>query len=121
MPPMKRKKGNTSANARAAAKAQARQSELSAIHEKDAPTKKRFQNYLTLLVSMLVIRWLLSPTQTNPHSKPDVDSKGQLQMVFDEFFAANVQPLWDRAFNGTQYALEESSRVGHQLKEQNAR
>mmetsp|Transcript_24159 Transcript_24159/g.39860 ORF Transcript_24159/g.39860 Transcript_24159/m.39860 type:complete len:688 (-) Transcript_24159:13-2076(-) len=121
MPPMKRKKGiSASANARAAAKA-IRQSELSAIHEKDAPTKKRFQTYLTLLVSMLVIRWLLLPTQTNPHSKPDVDSKGQLQMVFDEFFAANVQPLWDRAFNGTQYALEESSRVGHQLKEQNAR
>lgn len=98
-----------------------RRSELSAIHDKDAPTKKRFQTYLVVLVSMYTIRWLLSPIQTNPTSKPDVDSKGQLQMVFDEFFAVNVQPLWDRAFNGTQYALEESSRVGHQLKEQNAR
>lgn len=117
MPPMKRKKGvSASANARAAAKAK---NELSAIHEKDAPTKKRFQAYLALFVAMLIMKWLLSPTQTkNPH-KPDAESKGQ--SVFDEFFAANVQPLWDRAFNGTQYALEESSRVGHQLKEQNAR
>lgn len=122
MHPIKRKKGSKSASANARAAKSNHQSDFSAIHEKDAPTKKRFQTYLAVLISMLALRWLLSPTQTLPFSKPDkIDSKGQLQMVFDEFFAANVQPLWDRAFNGTQHVLEESSRVGHQLKKQNAR
>mmetsp|Transcript_670 Transcript_670/g.1073 ORF Transcript_670/g.1073 Transcript_670/m.1073 type:complete len:691 (-) Transcript_670:39-2111(-) len=120
MPPMRRKKGISASASARAAKAIC-PSELSAIHEKDAPTKRRFQTYLAVFVSMLAVRWLLSPVQTNPRSKPNVDSKGQLQMVFDDFLAANLQPLWDRAFNGTQHALEESSRVGHQLKKQNAK
>lgn len=122
---MKRRKGSklASASARAAKAIHQSEEELSGNHEKDAPTKTRFQTYLAVFVSMLAIRWLLSPAQTHPLSyKPDVDTnKGELQMAFDDFFAANVKPLWDRAFNGTLHAEEESSRVGHQLKKQNAR
>ena len=119
MPPLKRRRGASSNTRKVVHRGQ-----LSAIHENDAPTKKRFQTYVVLAVGLYTIRCFFSPYQPRPRSNtPDnnLDSKGQLQMVFDEFFAANVQPLWDLAFNGTQHELEETSRVGHKLRKQNAR
>lgn len=97
---------------------------------------KRLQPYLAVVFLLVTIRWLLlSPNKkdgglvSDNINQPDIsdfmeDPKRQLQMAFEDFYADNVQPLLDRglrSFNGTQHELDESSRVGHQLKKLNAR
>jgi phospholipid:diacylglycerol acyltransferase len=50
-------------------------------------------------------------------------STDMLKLSFDEFYSANVQPLLDmgmRNLNGTIHEIEENSRIGYQLRMQNA-
>src|SRR6056300_1323549 len=108
MPPMRRKKGGKVNNT------PAKLATIDQKERKDASTKNRFQTLLMVFVSVLAARWLLSPTK-NGIPKSDISD------AFDDFYEANVQPLLDRglrSFNGTQHALEESARVGHQLRKQ---
>ncbi len=110
MPPMRRKKGGKVNNT------PAKLATIDQKERKDASTKNRFRTLLMVFISVLAARWLFSPTK-NGIPKSDISD------AFDDFYEANVQPLLDRglrSFNGTQHALEESSRVGHQLRKQNA-
>ncbi len=50
-------------------------------------------------------------------------STDMLKLTFDEFYSANVQPLLDmgmRNLNGTAHEIEENTRIGYQLRMQNA-
>ncbi len=51
------------------------------------------------------------------------DIAASLSSGFDEFYAANVQPLLDmgaRSLDGAAHAAEEDARVGHQLRRRDA-
>lgn len=50
-------------------------------------------------------------------------STDMIKISFDEFYSTNVQPLLDmgmRNLNGTTHELEENTRIGYQLRMQNA-
>jgi phospholipid:diacylglycerol acyltransferase len=50
-------------------------------------------------------------------------STDMIKLSFDEFYSANVQPLLDmgmRNLNGTTHEIEENTRIGYQLRMQNA-
>ncbi|KAL7554962.1 hypothetical protein ACHAWF_018526 [Thalassiosira exigua] len=102
---------------------------------------RRVRTHLVVLVIFFGIRWILKapnlmftkngssdapPGASNLSILPDMNSLPHfgLQSTFEDFYAANVQPLLDiglSAFNGTNHDVGEESRVGYQLRQQNAR
>lgn len=137
---MRRKK--TSKSAALTASANARAAVLGAT--KNGPLKEeerldqRVRTFLAVACTFLVIRWFSSPSARarlpNPSdfAPPEISnlsihlplSSDRLHSAFDDFYHSNVQPLLEvglSTFNGTDHDVDEKSRVGHQLRGQNAR
>mmetsp|Transcript_1417 Transcript_1417/g.2985 ORF Transcript_1417/g.2985 Transcript_1417/m.2985 type:complete len:739 (+) Transcript_1417:101-2317(+) len=146
---MRRK--NTSKSAALTASANARAAVVGADdkhhhdkEEKQPPLGQRIRTLLAVLITFLAIRKFVTTLNqglpipsdftgelANLHL-PDINnltsslssSTDMLHSAFDDFYATNVQPLVDmglRSFNGTNHEIGEKSRVGYQLREQNAR
>lgn len=143
---MKRKKTSkaaamtASANARAAVGAHEKQDAKTNNDDAAQPRSSSVRTTLAVLCICLIIKLIISSSKQRLPSAANFtrseitnlsllpDSINNLTTVattaFDEFYAANVQPLVDAgrsAFNGTLHESEETNRVGYQLREQNAR
>mmetsp|Transcript_40807 Transcript_40807/g.74699 ORF Transcript_40807/g.74699 Transcript_40807/m.74699 type:complete len:742 (-) Transcript_40807:37-2262(-) len=133
-----------SANARAAVGANGGKHPNEKEEGQQQPGHQRVRTLLAVLCTFLSIRWFVtSPNSLIPNASnftpseianlsmhlPDMNnltalSSDMLHSAFDDFYATNVQPLLDMGlstFNGTNHAIHETSRVGYQLREQNAR
>ncbi|KAL7539629.1 hypothetical protein ACHAXR_009458 [Thalassiosira sp. AJA248-18] len=139
---MKRKKTSktaaltASANARAAVGSNGKHQE----EEQMQQPGRRVRTLLAVLFTFFAIRTLFKTSSTSVSiasnfTPPELTNLSILpeginnltslvRTEFDDFYAANVQPLLDlgmSTFNGTLHAIDEKSRVGYQLREQTAR
>lgn len=114
------------------------ETEQTALQQQQQTRHVRMRTVLAIFVAFWAVQFVASPRArrlldstnfTHPSisnlsniSLPDVQK--ELSSVFDEFYASNVQPLVELGrdtFNGTRHDVEEMSRVGYQLRQQNAR
>lgn len=106
-------------------------------HEPQSPLQ-RIRALVSVVIVFLFIGWCITQSKqplpsslSNVTSNFDINnitsslssSTDALQSAFDQFYNETVQPLLDlgiSTFNGTKHETEEKSRIGYQLRLQNA-